>query len=60
MKKLLIVSLAFIAIAFSCKRSGLEYPVTMKQDITDEYFGTEVPDPYHLKPEIQNFPLFDP
>jgi prolyl oligopeptidase len=36
-----------LAIAlFSCKKNNLNYPDTKKSDVTETYFGTEVPDPY--------------
>lgn len=34
-------------IAFaSCSGSGLDYPVTEKENVVDDYFGTKVEDPY--------------
>ncbi|MBA7540227.1 Prolyl endopeptidase [subsurface metagenome] len=47
MKKLtfLISAIAFILL-FSCTQSGLDYPETRMSDKTDDYFGTEVADPY--------------
>jgi prolyl oligopeptidase len=48
MKKL-ILSTTAIAILISCNgpmNKKIDYPVTKKGDVVDNYFGTEVPDPY--------------
>jgi prolyl oligopeptidase len=48
MKKIYL-SLLTMALLISCNRTGnvkVEYPVTKKTDVTDDYFGTKVPDPY--------------
>jgi prolyl oligopeptidase len=48
MKKLLLATIA-IAILLSCNnpmKKKIEYPVTKKGDVIDNYFGTEVQDPY--------------
>ena len=44
MKKL-IYSLSFFIMG-SCAQKSIEYPTTKKVDITDNYFGTEIADPY--------------
>jgi prolyl oligopeptidase len=48
MKKIILFTLVMV-ILISCSepmRKKIEYPVTRKGDITDNYFGTSVPDPY--------------
>lgn len=40
---LFIMVLVFL---FSCKQNKMEYPETRKTDVTDDYHGTVVPDPY--------------
>ena len=45
MKKLAFLFLAFIFM-ISCINQKIEYPVTKKVDVTDDYFGTAVEDPY--------------
>ena len=48
MKKLILIAIT-MAILTSCNgpmRNKTEYPVTKKGDVIDNYFGTEVPDPY--------------
>ncbi len=47
--KTLILSCCAMAILISCNNSGgknPEYPATKKGDVIDDYFGTEVSDPY--------------
>lgn len=46
MKKLWLLSLIILIMGCTPKEQPLEYPVTAKQDVVDNYFGTEVPDPY--------------
>ena len=41
-----IVSLLCAAIAANLRREPLVYPETRREDITDDYFGTSVADPY--------------
>ena len=41
-----IILLLLIAAMFGCNQNRFEYPETKKGDVTDNYFGTEVPDPY--------------
>ena len=48
MKNLIFITFA-MAILISCngpQKSKIEYPETRKGDVVDNYFGTEVPDPY--------------
>jgi prolyl oligopeptidase len=48
MKKLVLTAIV-IAIVVSCNepmKKKIEYPVTKKGDVKDNYFGTIVPDPY--------------
>lgn len=45
MKELLIVCV-LVGLMISCNEKKMEYPVTKKVDVTDEYFGTVVEDPY--------------
>jgi prolyl oligopeptidase len=48
MTKILLTTIV-MAFLISCNRpmkNKIEYPVTKKGDVTDNYFGTEVPDPY--------------
>ncbi len=47
--KNLILTTIVMAILISCNgpvKKKIEYPVTKKGDVTDNYFGTKVPDPY--------------
>ncbi|HUX56391.1 MAG TPA: prolyl oligopeptidase family serine peptidase [Bacteroidales bacterium] len=47
--KNLIFTIFAMAILISCNaplKNKIEYPVTKKGDVVDNYFGTEVPDPY--------------
>jgi prolyl oligopeptidase len=49
MKKL-ILAIFVMSILISCKgpvKTTIEYPVTKKGEVVDDYFGTKVPDPYH-------------
>lgn len=49
MKKL-ILAIVVMSMLISCKepvKKTIEYPVTTKGDVVDDYFGTKVPDPYH-------------
>ncbi len=47
MKKLtFLLSAIVFMLLFSCTQSGLDYPETRMSDQTDDYFGTEVADPY--------------
>jgi prolyl oligopeptidase len=49
MKKLTLV-IFVVSILISCKgpvKKTIEYPVTKKGEVVDDYFGTKVPDPYH-------------
>lgn len=47
MKKLTLLTMAAMAVLFSCtQQQKITYPVTAKEDVTDNYFGTEVSDPY--------------
>jgi prolyl oligopeptidase len=45
-KKALLLFMVLAIALFSCKKNNLNYPDTRKSDVTDTYFGTEVPDPY--------------
>jgi prolyl oligopeptidase len=48
MKRLILMTIA-LAILISCNepmKKRIEYPVTKKGDVVDNYFGTKVPDPY--------------
>jgi prolyl oligopeptidase len=48
MKNFILIIIAMTLIV-SCKNPAgkkIEYPVSKKGDVTDNYFGTEVPDPY--------------
>jgi len=44
MKKL--IYLLFLTCMFACSEKSIQYPVTKKTDVKDNYFGTEVEDPY--------------
>ena len=44
--KNLLLPIIIALIFFSCNNSKYDYPETKKVDIVDNYFGTEVPDPY--------------
>jgi prolyl oligopeptidase len=49
MKQTLILTTIIIAILISCNgpmKKKIEYPATKNGDVIDNYFGTEVPDPY--------------
>jgi prolyl oligopeptidase len=49
MKKLTLV-IFVVSLLISCKgpvKKTIEYPVTKKGEVVDDYFGTKVPDPYH-------------
>jgi prolyl oligopeptidase len=48
MKKL-ILAIVVMSMLISCKpvKTTIEYPVTTKGEVVDDYFGTKVPDPYH-------------
>jgi prolyl oligopeptidase len=47
MKKLIFLLSAIVfMLLFSCTQSGLDYPETRMSDQVDDYFGTEVADPY--------------
>jgi len=49
MMKKIILSLFAFALLMSCTgpvKNKIEYSVTKKGDVVDNYFGTEVPDPY--------------
>ncbi len=49
MKKLALAIFA-VSILISCKspvKKTIEYPVTTKGEVVDDYFGTKVADPYH-------------
>ena len=48
MKKLILITMA-VALISSCNgpmKNKIEYPVTKKGEVTDEYFGKKVADPY--------------
>lgn len=48
MKKLTLILIA-LSVLIACKQKEnmkIEYPETKRTDVTDEYFGTKVPDPY--------------
>ena len=45
MKNYLFILLIIIAMGCT-QQSKFEYPITNKVDVVDNYFGTEVPDPY--------------
>ncbi len=53
MKLTFLISAAALTFAVACKNSPepmsskLTYPVTAKSDHVDQYFGEDVPDPYH-------------
>lgn len=47
MKKITVILIAFIPMLFiSCNSNRVKYPETKKVDVVDNYFGTQVPDPY--------------
>lgn len=48
MKKINLSLILIVIIMISCttKEKRPDYPVTMKQDVVDDYFGTQVADPY--------------
>ncbi|MCU4176372.1 prolyl oligopeptidase family serine peptidase [Carboxylicivirga sp. N1Y90] len=48
MKHLKILTLVVLATLYSCdmKKSTFNYPETRKGDVVDDYFGTQVADPY--------------
>jgi prolyl oligopeptidase len=41
----ILLSMLFFTM-FGCNQKSFEYPETRKGDVVDNYFGTEVPDPY--------------
>ena len=41
-----LVYILFVLCMFSCSEKSIQYPVTKKVDVKDNYFGTEVEDPY--------------
>ena len=45
MKKIALTTMALYAM-ISCTNSKIQYPQTLKEEVTDEYFGTVVDDPY--------------
>jgi len=47
MKKITVVLIAFIPMVFiACNSNRVKYPETKKVDVVDNYFGTQVADPY--------------
>lgn len=38
--------LSMLLLMFSCSKTSLKYPKTLKENTVDNYFGIEVPDPY--------------
>ncbi len=46
MKSLSYLLLTFSAMTLACTSQRPDYPETRKTDVTDDYFGTLVPDPY--------------
>ncbi|MDD2550012.1 MAG: prolyl oligopeptidase family serine peptidase [Bacteroidales bacterium] len=55
MKKIIIIFISSIFIlGTSCNRSKVEYPKTQKGDVVDNYFGTDVPDPYRWLEDDQS------
>lgn len=47
MKKIAVVLIAFIPMVFiACNSNRVKYPETKKVDVVDNYFGTQVADPY--------------
>ncbi len=44
--KLILLFLVMMPAFFACQNSQYNYPETKKVDTVDEYFGTQVPDPY--------------
>ena len=44
--KQLIISLLALSFMSSCSEKPIQYPPTQKGDVKDNYFGTEVEDPY--------------
>lgn len=48
------ICLIFIVYAFSCTAQPLQYPQARKTDQTDNYFGTEVKDPYRWLEDDQS------
>ena len=60
MKKLTL-AIFVMSILISCNgpvKKTIEYPVTKKGEVVDDYFGTKVPDPYHwLENDMSTKPL---
>src|SRR5690554_3887173 len=55
MKKIIIIFISSVFIlGTSCNRSKVEYPKTQKGDVVDNYFGTDVPDPYRWLEDDQS------
>jgi len=46
MKKLLFLTLIIVTMGCTTEKQALTYPETAKDETTDNYFGTEVADPY--------------
>lgn len=47
MKNFILVTLSgFMLLSVSCNQSKINYPETAKEDVTDNYFGVQVSDPY--------------
>ena len=46
MKKLLFLTLIIVTMGCTPEKQALTYPETVKDETTDNYFGTEVADPY--------------
>jgi prolyl oligopeptidase len=45
-KQILLTTIIFVANCLLTAQSNFSYPVTTKESITDDYFGTKVSDPY--------------
>ena len=55
MKKIVVIIITSIFIlGTSCNRSKVEYPETRKGNVVDNYFGTDVPDPYRWLEDDQS------
>ena len=49
MKKILLIIIVCMCVSISCKQETIKrnpYPLTAKVDVVDDYFGTQVADPY--------------
>ncbi|HPD95555.1 MAG: S9 family peptidase [Bacteroidales bacterium] len=49
-----LMFIAFSMILFSCQNNRIQYPKTKKVDVTDNYFGVKVDDPYRWLEDDQS------